>query len=136
MNADSLAIRYIGADSARRFTIQRGDGFFWTGKKFSRTLAEAELFQDHRKAQLAVGVINYEQHKGKPIRTFKCEVSFTVVGHAVKDLTAEQLVEFLLKAVRIDVDTGVHGDGPSDLYLLARMKLAGLEETQPVKKFF
>jgi hypothetical protein len=136
-NDDTLMIRYMGADHNRLFVIQKGSGEFWSEAGWTTILDAAMVFRDHHAAQRECGVIQYDRHKGKPVRHFRCEVDFEVVGDEVAELSLEELKDYILRAVRIDVDTGAHGEGPaSDLYLLARMKVNGLRESRRGRRTF
>jgi hypothetical protein len=133
----TLLVRYIGADHARRHVIQRGDGKFWTGEGWSKILDKAKVFVEHKDAQTACAALQYQQYKGKPIRSFKVEVNITLVADEVEEITQEQLTEYLSKSLRLDMENSVHGDGPVEgSFVQARMKLSSLEETEPTRKKF
>jgi len=126
---NTMMIRYMGADHARRFVIQRGDDKFWTGSGWNAVLDNAKVFADHKEAQITVAAIQHKQWKDKPVRKFKVEVEVTLVGDDIENIPQEQLAVFLAKAVRIDVENSVHGDGPVEGTLVqAQMKLKTLEE--------
>ena len=128
----TLMIRYIGADHARRFIIQRGDFRYWTGDGFSKILDKAQVFHDHNAAGTTVAALQYQRYKGKPIRTFKLELAITLAADNVSEITQAQLEKFIIAAVQMEVDNGLHGDGPVEgSFVQARMKMATLEETVP-----
>jgi hypothetical protein len=133
-NSDTLMVRYTGTDENRRFVIQRGDFSYWTGEKWSKILDNAKVFNDHKSAQTTCSALQYQRYKGKPIRTFKVEVSLTLAADDVANITPQQLAEYLSKAMRLDVENSVFGDGPVDgSFVQARMKLTSLEETVPTR---
>jgi hypothetical protein len=134
---ETLMVRYTGADHARRFVIQRGDGKFWTGEGYSKIMDSAKVFNDHKTAQITCSALQYQKHKGKPIRTFKVEVNITLTADDVDSVSQEMLTDWLSKALRIDIENSVHGDGPVEgSFVQARMKLSSLEETEPTRKKF
>jgi hypothetical protein len=136
-NTETLMIRYMGNDAARRYVIQRGDGHFWTGEGFSSILDNAKLFTDHKTAQAACVAIQYDRHRGKPVRTFKCEMVVTVVGDEVDKLAEGDVANYVADAVRIDVETSIFGDGPAEgTYLLANVRVNTLREVEPERKTF
>ena len=129
-NVNTLMIRYLGSDGNRYHVVQRGDGLFWTGKGWSRILDCAQIFRDHRAAQAQCCAIQTKRYRGKPSRSYRLEVAVTLCGDDVADVSEDMLVQFLRDAVRIDVETGVFGEGPlNGVYLEARLKLATLAET-------
>ena len=135
--SSTMMIRYMGADHARRFVIQRSDDKFWTGHGWSDILDNAKVFTDHKEAQTTVSAIQYKQWQGKPVRKFKVEVEITLVGDDIDNISQEQLAVFLAKAVRIDVETSIYGDGPVDgTFVQAQMKLKTLEEKSSQGKRF
>ncbi len=136
-NQDAVMIRYIGADHARRFVLQRGDYQFWTGDGWSKILDCAKIFYDHRAAQRACGAIQYRQYRGKKVRTFKVEMAITLVADAVEAITEEELARYIAEALRIDIENSVYGDGPVDgSFVQARLLLKTLEETRRYRKEF
>lgn len=133
----TLMIRYISADHARRHVIQRGDGKYWTGEGFSKILDEAKIFKEHKVAQTACAALQYQQYKGKPVRTFKVEVHITLAADDVEEITQDKLLDYLLRSLRMDMENSVHGDGPVEgSFVQARMRLSSLEETEPTRKKF
>jgi len=137
MHKDCLRIRYIGQDHARMFTIQRGDFKYWDGSGWSRILDKAKVFHDHKTAAEAVTALQYQQYKGKPIRAFKLELSIVLAADDVENISQEALANYIIAALRLDVDNGVFGDGPvQGSFVQARLKMATLEETVPRRKRF
>lgn len=138
MNPEGVTIRYIGNDSRRLFTIQRGDLKFWTGEDWSRILDKAQIYQTHKDAQAACSALQYAMYKGKPLRTFEVAVTVSLVADDVESISQEELTRFLAGFVRIDVDnTTPFGDGPVDgSFVQLRMHLATLEETKPTRSRF
>lgn len=136
-NDSALTIRYTGSDFARRFVIQRGDGKFWNGGGWSATIDKAVVFATHKSAQVACVALQYEQYRGKPVRTFKIEVNLTLVADDVQNISQEDLMRYIAQALRLDVENAVYGDGPTeDSYLQARMILKTLRETKTRRKKF
>lgn len=136
-NKDAVMIRYIGTDAARRFLLQRGDYQYWTGEGWSKILDCAKIFYDHRAAQRACGAIQYQQYRGKPLRTFKIEMAITLVADDVEAITEEALARYIAEALRIDIENSVHGDGPvAGSFVQARLKLKTLEETRRHRREF
>lgn len=131
---DAIAIRYTGPDHKRTYIIQRGDGKFWTGRNWSNKLSDAENFTSHKTAQAAVSAIQYERWKGRPVKVFKAEIIFTVVGD--EPVSEEEMKDWVAEAVRIDVETTQHGDGPRDNYMIARLNLKSLEKGRSDRKVF
>lgn len=133
----TLAVRYVGADHARRYLIQRGDGQFWTGDGFSPTQADAELFADKQLVQHTLRGMMIDRYLGRPQRTFRCEVAFTVVGDNVEQMDEQVLKDYLFRAINVNLDTAAHGNGPiPDSYVLPQIKLAGLTETRRPRRLF
>lgn len=122
-------VRFVGTDDDRKFLLQRGDNWFWTGDGFSPYRDDAQEFADKREADLARHALKYDEYRGKPMRTFKLTVSLTVIGDAVKGLTVQELAAFLVKAMHVNIDTGSHGDGPGTTYVLPRFHAKTLTET-------
>lgn len=134
---DTVTVRYIGADHARRFCLQRADYKFWTGDSWDVALDSAKVFYDHRSAAHACAAIQYRQYKGKPLRAFKIEVAITLVADMVEAISRETLARYIAEAVRIDVENAVHGDGPVEgSFVQARLVLKTLEETRPHRRTF
>jgi hypothetical protein len=130
-------VRYVGADHARRFVLQRADYLFWTGTEWDKRLDCAKVFYDHRSAQKACGAIQYQQYKGKPVRTFKVEMAITLVADEVETINLGVLASYLSYAMRIDMENSVHGDGPLPGSLVkARVLLKTLQETRPHRRKF
>lgn len=133
----TLAVRYVGADHARRYLIQRGDGQFWTGDGFSPVQANAELFADKQGVQQTFRAMMFDEYRGKPMRTFRCEVEFVVVGEEVEGMDVEVLNDFLFKSIALNIDTATHGNGPMPgTYVLPQIRLAGLAETPRPRPLF
>ena len=125
-----LRIRYIGSDSSRLFTIQRGDFRFWTGDGFSHILDNAKIFHDHDAAATAIAALQYQQYKGKPVRAFKLELSIVLAADDVEEISMEALAAYIRKSLRLNVDNSVYGDGPVEGSLVqARMLMVTLKET-------
>jgi hypothetical protein len=136
-NKYAVTVRYIGADHARRFILQRADYKFWTGAGWSAALDNAKVFYDHGAAAQACAAIQYRQYKGKPLRTFKVELTVTLVADAVEDISRDALARYIAEAVRIDVENTVHGDGPVEgSFVQARLLLKTLEETRRYRRKF
>jgi len=136
-NDDAIMIRYMGADHARRFVIQRADHKLWTGKAWSKILDCARVFKDHTSAGKACVAIQHKRHRGKKLRTFRVEMTIALVAEEVEEIGREALVKFLAEAVRIEVESSIHGDGPVDgSYVQARLTLKTLRETKPKRPIF
>ncbi len=134
---NTLTIRYIGTDDNRQFLIQRGDHKFWTGSDWHKSFDKAKPFTDHKAAQLTCAAIQRRQYAGKPQRTFKIELSITLVADDVHKIDQKDLERYISKAMRIDMETAIYGDGPvADSLVKARVHLATLEETVPEKDTF
>ena len=134
---DCLRIRYIGPDFARMFTIQRGDFMYWDGDGWTKILDCAKVFHDHKSAGTTVAALQYQQYKGKPIRSFKLELSITLAADNVSEITQAQLEKFIIAAVQIEVENSVFGDGPVEgSFVQARLLMATLEETVPRRQRF
>ena len=127
-NEMTLMIRYLGANHSR-FVIQRGDDKFWTGNGWSRILDCAEVFREHKDAQAVTRAIQQQRFRGQPVRRFRVELTLTLTGNDVGHVNRDMLMKYLADAVRIDIATSEHGDGPvEDVYLEATMKLVTLCE--------
>ncbi|MCE9561225.1 MAG: hypothetical protein K8U57_04145 [Planctomycetes bacterium] len=136
-NPNAVMVRYIGADHARRFVLQRADYRFWTGSEWDKRLDCAKVFNDHRSAQKACAAIQYQQYKGKPARTFKVEMAITLVADEVETINLGVLASYLSYAMRIDMENSVHGDGPvAGSFVQARLRLKTLEETRRYRRRF
>ena len=132
-----LRIRYIGSDSCRMYTIQRGDFKFWDGESWTKILDKAKVYRDHDAAATTVAALQYRQYKGLPVRAFKMELSFLVAADDVEGISLEQIKKFIANAIQISVDNGNHGDGPVDgSFIQARLHMATLEETVPRRSHF
>lgn len=133
----TLMIRYAGRDGFRTFHIQRSDFKFWTGDGWSRILDMAQVFRDHKTAQITCAALQYEQYRGLPIRTFRIEVSITLAADEVETISKEDLADYIRSALRLDVANSDFGDGPVEgSFVQARMRMATLEETESTRKFF
>lgn len=133
----TLAVRYVGADHSRRYLIQRGDGEFWTGEGFSGVQNDAELFADKQQVQGVLRSIMFDKYRNKPMRTYQCEVTFTVIGDDVETMDPEVLNDFLFKSIVLNIDTGAHGNGPiPNTYVLPQIKLAVLNEIPRPRRLF
>ncbi len=130
-NEMTLMIRYLSANHSR-FVIQRGDDRLWTGDGWSKILDCAQVFRDHKDAQAVARAIQRRRFRGQPVRRFRVDVTLTLTGNDVGHVNQDMLVKYLADAVRIDIATSEHGDGPvEDVYLEATMKVATLRE-EPV----
>ena len=130
-NDDAIMIRYMGADHARRFVIQRADHKLWTGKAWSKILDCARVFKDHTSAGKACVAIQHKRHRGKKLRTFRVEMTIALVAEEVEEISREALVKFLAEAVRIEVESSIHGDGPVDGRHCVRRSPNGLSSEAP-----
>jgi len=136
-NVNTVLIRYFGADWNRYHCLQRGDGMFWTGEGWSSVLDCARTYRLHKDAQIACAALQRCQYGGKPMRTFKMEVVVALVADDVHEISTEQLAEFIGKAVRLDVESSLYGDGPvEDSFVQLQLRLATLEETQATRNRF
>ena len=137
-NVNAILIRYCGADCNRYHVLQRGSGEFWMGDGgWSPILDCAKIFRLHKDAQQACAALQRRQYGGKPMRTFKMEVTVALVADDVQEVSKEQLAEFIAQAVRVDIESSLHGDGPVEgSYVLLQLRLATLEETQSARKRF
>jgi hypothetical protein len=136
-NKNAIMVRYTGADWMRTYLVQRGDCKFWNGERWTRIRDEAKVYHDHKSAQVAATALQSAQYKGKPIRTFKCELNITLTADAVEDISLEELTRYLSAALRLDMENSTCGDGPvAGSFVQARLRLATLEETKPSSKVF
>jgi len=136
-NVNTLMVRYFGADHNRYHCLQRGDGAFWTGTGWSPIHDCAKVFRRHKDAQVECAAIQRRQYGGKPMRTFRLEIAVALVADEVHEISNEQLAEFIGLAVRLDVESSLHGDGPVEgSFVQLRLRLATLEETQSPRKRF
>ncbi|QJW97244.1 hypothetical protein [Frigoriglobus tundricola] len=136
-NEDGIMIRYMGADHARRFVLQRGDDKYWTGDGWSKILDTAKIFTAYRQAQKEYATLQYQKHRGKAVRTFKVEATVTLVADEVETISPAALVVYLAEALRLDIDNSIFGDGPVPGSLVkARLWLKTLTETEPRRKVF
>ncbi len=137
VNGNALLIRYCGSDSNRFHILQRASGDIWTGDGWSRILDCAKIFREHRDAQRECVALQRRQYGGKPMRTFKLEMTVSLVAKNVDDITQEQLAEFISRAVRIEIESSQFGDGPVEWsFVEMRLKIASLEETEPNRRRF
>jgi hypothetical protein len=136
-NKNTIMVRYTGADWRRTYLIQRGDFKFWDGERWTHIRDMAKVYMDHKSAQVAATALQSAQYKGKPIRTFKCELNFTLAADAVEQISLEELARYISAALRLDIENASCGDGPvPGSFVLARLRLATLEETEPSRKVF
>lgn len=127
---NSLFVRYDGPDNARHYLIQRGDKMFWDGFDWVKDKDSAKTFHDHKAAQTTVAALMHQRHKGKPSRKFKLNLVVTLTDDNVQNIPASTLVAWLTKALRIDIENTVYGDGPTDTsYVKARADIGTLQET-------
>jgi hypothetical protein len=133
----NVNIRYCGSDSNRYHILQRGNGDIWTGDGWSRIMDCAKVFREYRDAQLECAALQRQQYGGKPQRTFRLEMTVSLVADDVEDITQEQLAKFISRAVRIEIESSQFGDGPVEgSFVLMRIKLASLEETEAGRRRF
>ena len=136
-NANAILLRYFGSDCNRYHLLQRASGEFWTGDGWSRILDCAKIFRKHGDAQRACAVLQRRQYGGLPMRTFRVEAVIALVARDVKDISNEQLTDFIEKAVRIEVESSQFGDGPvTGSYVQVQFRLATLEETKTTRERF
>lgn len=121
-----LAIRYTGHDLpvTRRFLIERQDGQFWAGRRWTGRLDEARLYRCLRDAQVVSLKLQRRRLRGRAVRHFHCDLTFAVVGDAPVDLNA--LREYLIAALHLNIDVAAHGDGPGQSVVIARANLGTL----------
>jgi hypothetical protein len=137
MENDIVYIRYCGSSAHRFHVLQRGDGQFWSGNEWSRIMDCAKHFKLHRDAQRECAALARRRYGGKPMRTFRMEVTVALVADDVDRISTDQLAEFISDAVRIDVENSVFGDGPVEgSFVQARIVLRTLVETEPTRKSF
>lgn len=129
-NFNWLTIRFFGPDDRRRmYAIQRGDGAFWCGGRWSPVLDSATIFHSYNDAGVACRAIQRTRYRGKPVRRYRAEVMVELIGDDVADVTNGMLAEYLRRSVRIEVATTDHGDGPlAGTYSEVRLILATLRE--------
>ena len=128
-NFNWLTIRFFGPDSNRRYAVQRGDGAFWSGEGWSPILDCAKIFHNYGDAGVACRAIQRSRYRRKPVRRYRAEVTVEVIGDDVAHVTNGMLAEYLGKAVRVEVATTDHGDGPlAGVYAEVRLILASLRE--------
>ena len=133
----NVNIRYCGSDSNRFHILQRGNGDIWTGDGWSRILDCAKHFREYRDAQMECAALQRQQYGGKPQRTFKLEMTVSLVADDVDDITPEQLAKFISRAARIQMESSQFGDGPVEgSFVQMRLKIASLEETEPNRRRF
>jgi len=136
-NPNAILVRYCGPDEKRVFCLQRADNMFWDGEGWVEGLNRAKLYNDHKTAQAACRVLQYDRHKGKPLRAFNVNMVVTLVADDVGSITKESLVKYIASALRLDLETSIYGDGPTDgSYVAARLQTHTLEETAPSRKKF
>lgn len=136
-NVNAILVRYLGADWNRYHVLQRGNGDFWTGNGWSKILDCAKIFRQHRDAQRACVALQRRQYGGKPMRTFRMEAVVSLVADEVDEISKDQLAEFIYRAVRIDIESSLHGDGPiKGSYVQVQFRLATLEEAESARKRF
>lgn len=137
MRDDIVFIRYCGASANRFHVLQRGDGQFWSGDGWSRIMDCAKHFRLHRDAQRECAALARQRYSGKPMRTFKMEITVALVADDVDDISKEQLADLISQAVRIDVENSVFGNGPVEgSFVQARIILRTLEETESTRRCF
>ena len=127
---NALMIRYTGPDDAREYVIQRGDKMFWDGIEWVARIKNAKFFTEHKAAQVAVAALMYQRHKGKPSRKFKLTMTVTLSDAQVQNIAASDLLAWLGRALRVDIENSVYGDGPTDdSYVKAQIELDSFQET-------
>jgi hypothetical protein len=130
-------VRYCGTSANRFHILQRGDGQIWTGEGWSRIMDCAKHFKLHRDAQREYAALARQRYGGKPMRSFKMEVSVALVADDVSDISQEQLADYIARAVRVDVENSVHNNGPIEgSFVELRLLLATLKETESTRKRF
>lgn len=133
-NENGICVRYTGPDHARRFCLQRADHTFWNGDRWVEELSEAKLYKDHKTAQAACSVLQYDRYKGKPVRSFNINMVVTLVADDVENISRDDLIKYITTAMRIDLETSVYGDGPTDTsFVAAKLQTQTLTETAPIR---
>ncbi len=136
-NPDAVHLRYIDTDDTRTFVLQRADGLVWNGGGWSKAMHEAHIFFRYDHAVAAYAALMYARHRGKPMRTFKLEMTLTLVADNVEQISPEAFARYVSNAVRVQTENTEHGDGPvPGSYVQARLKLKTLKETPTRKKTF
>lgn len=137
MRDDIVFVRYCGSSANRFHVLQRGDGQFWSGDGWSRILDCAKHFRLHRDAQRECAALARRRYGGKPMRTFAMEITVALVADDVDDISKEQLADYIARAVRVDVENSIYGNGPVEgSFVELRLLLATLKETATTRKKF
>ncbi len=137
MHKNAITIRYAGTDENRCFVLQRGDHKFWNGGGWDQRPEVAFEFGTHKAAQTACAALQYARHRGKPVRTFKVELSIVLAADDVDAIPQSSLATWLANALRLDIENVENGDGPvADSFVQARIKLNTLTETQGRRRTF
>jgi hypothetical protein len=107
-----MTLRYCGTPDARRFYIERADGFVWSGLHWSADIADAALWADLQHANHEFNCLCLIPHQGKPVKQYECRLVLRV--HGEQPFTLDELRAWLHRALRITVDIEATGEGPVD----------------------
>lgn len=136
-NADVIHLRYMGEDDNRRFILQRADGLIWNGGGWSRLIDDAFIFFKYDDAVVMYTALMQARYAGKPTRTFKLEVTLTLVADDVEGISLEAVRRYVADAVRIQTENSIFGDGPTEnSFVHVRLEASKLKETRSGRKTF
>ena len=125
-----MAVEKTGNRPWTRYLIHDDAKRYWTGSSWAENRRSALLFHCWNEASHAYRRLEEEQWSGVPAQDFQAIISVRV--WAGQDFTAEQLQDYMHKAVRILLDHDSHGSGPVPESLVrVEVDWATLNETQP-----
>lgn len=130
----SMTLRYVGDENfSRRYLIEKQDGMFWTGRRWSSRLIDARLFHKIGDAHKAYHSLQNRRLRGKPKREFKLDFTLSVRGSA--RFSEDDLRRYLSQALQVGFDTAAAGDGPGGNFVIMKPLLYTLQEVDsaPVK---
>ena len=126
-----MTLRYCGTPDARRYFIQRADGFVWSGLIWSADITDASLWASLEDANQEYNQLQLLAYQRKPVKEFECRLVFRV--HGDRAFTLDHLREYLRRSLRITLDVEAHGEGPTrDVFVLPVAMVGSLKPVRNV----
>lgn len=128
-------VRIVGGPAARRYLLQRSDGKFWGS--MSRWVVrenKALVYRTVREAQAGCRPFINRQTRGEPRRQFACTLSVSVIGNDTDRVTADDVADYLRKALVMGIDYEMRYDGPlADQHVEVRARVGSMAEVVSVR---
>lgn len=100
----------IGNTNFPRWVIVNQFNEYWTGDSWSEEESERQIYAKSNDACTEYQRLLTEAYGEMPVRRFEVKFSLDLFKH--KDVSEDQVKEWLHKICRVNMDTNTHGIGP------------------------